>query len=139
MTFQWSTSPVDAFNAGIEAYAKQVMDALYAVMVEEADNVQAFMRANAVWTDDCMPGREYLRAVAFRDDENYRVGITAFYDLDVYRANCPEPEWDWGIAHETYTFKYAGDISIILPNGSNPSVLGDEAPRIWQRIEALFQ
>lgn len=137
MSFQWNVTPKDAFNALMADYARRIEDAIYQIMVEEAPNVQQFMHQNAVWQDDCMPGREYLRAEPFRDDAAKEMGIRAFYDLNVYRQHCPEPEWDWGIAHETYTFKKAGTISIILPRRS-PSVLGDEAPRIWQRVQALF-
>lgn len=137
--FVWEKSPTEVFIPGYAEWTKQVFDALYRIMVEEAPLVEQFMRRNARWQDDCMPGREYLRAIPFRDDDKWEVGIVAFYDLEVYRANCPEAEFDWGIAHETKRFQWVGKISVILPDGGNPSVLGDEAKRIWARIEALFQ
>lgn len=135
--FQWQTTPDAAFGALMADYQRRIFERLYAIMVEEAPNVERFMRQNARWKDDCMPGREYLRAFAWRDDEALQVGITAYYDLALYRQNCPEPEWDWGTAHETKFFKWVGKISVILP-GDNPSVLVDEAQRIWQRIQAEF-
>lgn len=138
LRFEWVTPPDAVFPEGMDRYGKLVMDALYTVMVEEAPMVQQFMRENAPWHDSCMPGREYLLAVPFRDDMNWKVGIVAYYDLAVYRAKCPEPKENWAIAHETYTFKHAGVISIILPRRPN-TVLGDEAPRIWDRVRALFE
>lgn len=137
MTFQWDTPP-DVWVKGYEAYSEALIDALFDKMIEFAALTQQFMRQNAPWVDDCMPGREYLRAQAFRDDRTDEVGIVAYYDLDTYRRNCPEPDWDWGLAHETFTFRKAGVIAIILPRG-NVSVLGDVADDLWDQIRAIFK
>lgn len=134
MTFKWNTNP-DVFNLGFAEYADVVMEQLWDLVQEFAPLVEQFMRQNAPWVDDCMPGREYLRADAFRD--RYEVGIVAYYDLETYRRNCPEPEWDWGLAHETFTFRKAGVIAIILPRG-NLSVLGDMADDLWDQVRAMF-
>jgi hypothetical protein len=136
MSFKWNTSP-DVFNLGFAEYWDEVMDALYALMVEYAPIIQQFMRENAPWKDSCMPGREYLIAEAWRDSAANEVGILAYYDLETYRRTCPEPDWDWGWAHEQYTFKKAGVIAIILPRGA-VSVLGDMADELWDRVRVLF-
>lgn len=136
-SFQWETPPSPFFSTYTTAYGRMIMDAIYEICVEEAENVQAFMRANAVWKDSCMPGREYLKARAIRDDDAWEVGIDAYYDHELYLSRCPQPPFPFGIAHETFTFAKVGIISIILPRRAN-TVLGDEAPRIWDRIRALF-
>lgn len=136
--FWWDANdPPHTFPRGMANYTATMMDTIYAICVEEAENVQAFMRLNAVWKDSCMPGREYLKARAIRDDAAYLIGIEAYYDHELYLSRCPQPPFPFGIAHETYTFEKAGVISIILPRRQN-TVLGNEAPRIWDRIRALF-
>lgn len=137
VSFRWLDAPDPTFTDGYVRYVNRVRDTLYAIMVEEAPNVQMFMRLTAPWHDDCMPGREYLKAEPFFDSRTGRVGIMAYYDIDLYVRNCPEAKFDFGIAHETYTFPHAGVISIILPRRPG-TVLGDEAPTIWDRVRALF-
>ena len=124
---------------GFRAYLTAIVDALYAIMVEEAPQVEAFMRANAVWEDNHDLQRTYLRAVAYRDDSRYEVGIIAFYDMEIYKQKNPkqDPRFEFGIVHETYTFPQAGIISIILPRRPN-TVLGEEADRIWDRVRQVF-
>lgn len=135
--FKWIGSPVEVFNEGMALYIKTTMDALYAMMEEEAPKVQAFMRLSASWQDDCMPSREYLKAVPYRDDADLVVGILAYYDEEEYRRQCPEPEFDWGLVHELFTFPKAGKISVILP-GDSPSLFNDDFPRVWDRVRALY-
>lgn len=139
MTFQWQTTPEDAFQAMMDDYQARLMDGLFEICEQFAVRIQAWMRANAPWHDSCMPSREYLVTAAYRDDAALTVGVTAYYDLDVYRAQCPEPEWDWGWAHETFTFAKAGVISIILPRGAQGGVLGDLADDLWDAVRAKFQ
>lgn len=141
MSFQWTTPP-DVFNDGIDQYVKLTFDTLFQLCVDYAARIQVFMRSNAPWNDSCMPGKEYLRAEAFRDEGGWQVGIRAFYDLDLYRQNCGEPAYDFGFRHETMTFSNAGAISIILPraDGSVAStVLGNLADELWDAVRALYK
>lgn len=134
--FEWKVSP-DIFKLGFAEYWDETLDALYALMVQYAPLVEQFMRQNAPWKDSCMPGREYLRADPWRADAENQVGIVAYYDLDTYRRHCPEPDWDWGWAHETYTFRKAGVIAIISPR-SAVSVMGDMADDLWDQVRAMY-
>ncbi len=136
MVFQWQDSP-EIFVSGMEAWTTETMETLFALCQDYAQKIQAWMRANAPWVDDCLPSREYLRADAWRDDETLQVGIVAYYDLETYRASCPEPPFDFGWAHETFTFKKAGVIAIISTRG-NPSVLGDMADELWDHVRSLY-
>lgn len=137
--FTWDRAPDDVFPAGFDAYVDRLMDALYAIMVEEAPRVQQFMRDNATWHDDHDTGREYLKAAPFRSDTAYKVGIVAYYDLMAYRQKNPkqDPKFDFGVAHETWTFSKMGVIAIILPRRPN-TVLGEEAARVWDRVRKLM-
>lgn len=139
MTFRWLSDPVDVFSAGLARYQQTLMDSLFGLMVREAVEIQDFMRKNAPWEDNCMPGREYLKAVAFRDDETLRVGVICYYDDAEYYRNCPQdPTFPFGFAHELFTFKFKGVISIILPRRAN-TVLGDRADELWDKVRSLFQ
>jgi hypothetical protein len=137
MDFQWQTSPTEAFGALMKAYQQDILNRLYALMQQEAPLVEQFMRDNAPWIDNCMPGREYLKAFAWKDDDSFQVGITAYYDIDLYVQNCPEKPFDFGVAHETFTFPKAGVIAIILPRRP-VTVLGDKADEIMDKVRALF-
>lgn len=138
MRYRWIDDPVDVFGAGIRRYMQTLMDTLYALMVAEAVDIQDFMRKNAPWEDNCMPGREYLKAVAFRDDDNLRVGVICYYDDAEYYRHCrQDPTFPFGIAHEMFTFKYKGVISIILPRRAG-TVLGDRADELWDKVRVLM-
>lgn len=135
--FRWEKTPLDVFPAGMRAYQMAIMDRGYALAVAEAAEIQAFMREKAPWDDDCMPGREYLKAEAFRDDNALIFGIAAWYDEALYIANCPQQPFPFGLAHELYTFKNAGVISIITTRRT-PNVLGDRAKLFFDKVRALF-
>lgn len=138
-TFKWIDPPDVVFMAGWERYVNRVIQAMYAIMVDEAPQVEQFMRQNATWHDSHDPSRSYLKAVPFLDLQNHQTGIVAYYDLALYSQFNPkqDPQFEFGIFHEILTFPHAGIISIILPRKSM-TVLGDEAPRIWDRVRALF-
>jgi hypothetical protein len=135
--FKWTTSPDVVFVEGMQRYRETTMDALFALMEQEAVRCERWMRDNAVWHDDCMPGREYLKAVAFRDDAALQVGIRAYYDHELYMSKCRQKPFPFGIMHELWTFPQAGVISIIVPR-RNPSVLGEFAAEVWDKVRALY-
>lgn len=137
LRFEWETPPSAVFTKGFRRYQQDVMNAIYALAVTEAGEIQQFMRDNAPWEDDCMPGREYLKAEAFRDDNALMVGIVAWYDEALYIQNCPQQPFPFGFAHELYTFKNAGIISIINTRRT-PNVLGDRARIFFDKVRALF-
>lgn len=141
MGFTWDTPPT-VFNDGLENYTTDTFALLFALCQEFAQKIQTAMRLTAPWVDECMPGREYLKAEAFYPDQ-WSVGIRAWYDLDLYREQCGEPSFDWGTRHETSTFAQSGVISIILPRGETEgqgqsTVLGSLADELWDRVKALY-
>lgn len=138
MQFEWETTP-DVFVEGTIRYRRRMMDAIYALALTEAELIQQFMRENAPWEDDCMPGKEYLKAEAFRDDNRFLVGIDAWYDEELYIQNCRQQKqlFAFGFAHELYTFKNAGIISIINTRRT-PNVLADRARIFFDKVRALF-
>lgn len=143
MNFEWQTSP-DVFVQGMEQYTARTFDALYAICVKHAQVIETYMRQNATWQDECMPGREYLRAAAFLDESGFQVGIRVWYDLELYRQQCGEPPFDWGTRHEMITFAKSGVIGVIVPRGEtegnvSKTALGSLADDLWDEVRALYQ
>ena len=142
MGFEWITPP-DVFNDGLETYTITTFAELFDLCVHYADLIQTAMRLTAPWADECMPGKEYLRAEAFYPDQ-WSVGIRAWYDLELYRQTCGEPPtFDWSWRHETQTFGQSGVISVILPRGETEgsgqsTVLGTLADQFWDAVRALY-
>lgn len=140
-SFEWETPP-DVWVKGLEAYEDETFHELFAICQKYAELIQADLRANAPWEDTCMPGREYLRAEAFYPDR-WSVGVRIWYDLELYRQNCPEPEFDWGHRHEAITFKKKGVIAVIAPRGEvegqmGRTALGNWADQFWDEIRAQY-
>lgn len=138
MSFVWDDDLETVWGQGMADYTVTVLDTLYALCTEYAGRIQDWMRTNAPWQDTCLPNREYLVAVATRDDTDYTVGIRCYYDLEIYRAQCGEPPFNWAGMHEFSNFSKAGPISIIVPGGTPRGALGDLVDELWDRIRALF-
>ena len=140
--FEWTVDPLDVFPQGMDDYELNTFATLFELCTVYADKIQTAMRQNATWLDTCLPGREYLRAEAFYPDQ-WSVGIRGWYDLDLYRSECGEPQWDWGTRHETMTFAKSGVISIILPRGeveghAQATMLGSLADELWDAVRSLY-
>jgi len=129
--FEWVTPPT-IFEDKLEDYTITTFAELFDLCKEFAIKIQTAMRQNAPWVDECMPGREYLRAEAFYPTQ-WSVGIRVWYDLDYYRAQCGEPPFDFGVRHETMTFAVAGVVS------GQRTALGSLADELMDRIKALYQ
>lgn len=134
--FSWQVDP-SVWNEGFSEYETTTFHELFALCEQWAIRIQDWMRQNATWIDECMPGKEYLRAEAFYPD-TWSVGIRAFYDLDLYRSQCGEPSYDWGTRHEQMTFSQVGVISIILPRAIQGGVLGQLADDFMDAVRALY-
>lgn len=137
--FEWITAPT-VFEEGLADYEIATFHELFAFCEDYATRIQFALRRDAPWQDQCMPGREYIRAEAFYPDTQ-SVGIRIWYDLDLYRSQCGEPPFDWGARHETVTFSVAGVISVILPQGElsgRDTALGAWADELWDSVRALY-
>jgi hypothetical protein len=127
---------------GARDYRTLVMDELFQIMVEEAPNVENWMRTNALWKDGCMPDLEYLRALPYRDDSELTVGIVAFYDKELRDLNCPDQdvEFDMSIIHEFREYVRGGVISILNPRMSamygSLTVFDEPFPDVFSRVVA---
>lgn len=140
--FEWDIDPI-VFLSGFEEYTMAVMNAVYQLAVIHADRIQTYIRQHAPWEDDCMPGREYLKAQAFRDDEALEVRIEVWYDEEEYNRNCPDrainsKDVSLAALHEFKMFSKKGDIGIIAPKGRPGTALGDLADEFWDAVRALF-
>lgn len=140
--FFWDAAPDPVFVDGMKIYLRLTMDALYALMVEEAPNVERYMRESVEWEDFSSVGKEYLRASPFRDDDALRVGIVAYYDEELYRQFNPnqDPNFSIGLYHERLIgTRGGGVISVILPHpGSSHTALLDEAVRIMDMVHGMY-
>lgn len=141
--FQWDVTPEQAFGELIREYTQTSLDTIFGIAIKHAALMQTYIRANATWEDDCMPGREYLIVEAYIDDTN-EVGIRAYYDLALYRENCGEKtKYPWEFQHEFKTFKDKGVIAVInrrgeMEGGIAKTVLGSLADDFWDEIRALY-
>lgn len=124
---------------GFRKYQVLVMDELFAIMQEHAGYTEQWMRQNAPWEDECLPDKEYLRAVAFRDDKRKVVGIIAFYDMNLYNERCPDqdPTFDFSFEHEFRDFTEAGVVSILNPN-LGLSVFDEPFPDAVAAVQGAF-
>lgn len=141
MSFQWDVPP-DVWVTGIDNYEDETLNTLFSICQKHAERMQAYMRANAPWEDECDPERTYLRAEAYYPGR-WSVGIRIWYDLEAYRAKCGEPPFDWSVRHELATFKKKGVISIIAPRGETEgaaaaTALGSLADDLWDEIRSLY-
>ena len=143
MKFTITFKNLENWVKGTEDYVQLVIERLYAIMVREAPMVEQWMRVNALWNDECMPGKEYLRALPYRDDARNVVGIVAFYDQELYNRNCPDQDvtFDFSIEHEFKDYVNAGKIAILNPklSGAGVTVFDEPFPDVMQAILREFK
>lgn len=103
---------------GFRAYQAQVMERMFNIMQRHAVLTEQWMRLNAPWNDECLPEKEYLRALPYRDDARHIVGIVAFYDMNLYNERCPDQDvtFDFSFEHEFKDFAEEGVVGILNPN-----------------------
>ena len=126
---------------GTAEYERLVIERLFQIMVEGAPKVEQWMRTHALWNDECMPGKEYLRALPYRDDLRFVVGVRAFYDKALYDQNCPDQDvtFDFSIEHEFKDYVDAGKIAILNPNiGGGVTVFDEPFPDIVAQVIREF-
>lgn len=127
---------------GVRDYRKQVMEAVYEIMVRHAPKVQTWMRENATWDDECLPGKDYLKCIPYRDDARSVAGVIAYYDEDYYRELCPGQDitFSFSAKHELKEFVEAGKIGILSPTlNSELTVFGEPFHDIWFEVLELFE
>lgn len=139
--FEWDVDPI-TWSSHFQDYMADVMDAVHALAIVHADRIQTHIRQTAPWQDDCMPGREYLKADVLRDDEDMVIEIRVWYDQELYDRNCPDRatgrDINLAILHEMQVFRKKGRIGVVAPAAGAGTVLGDLADEFWDAVRALF-
>lgn len=140
MKFTITFRELENWVTGTQEYIDLAFERLYFLMVIGASIVEEWMRSHAPWKDDCMPGKEYLRAEAYRDDAGRKVGIVAFYDSALYNQNCPDQDvtFDFSIEHEFRDFTDAGKIAILNPRFGGVTVFDEPFPDVVELILREF-
>ena len=64
MSFDWQTTPEDAFTALYDAYTAKVHQAVFAIMTARAPEIENWMKENALWQDRTANARQTLWAQA---------------------------------------------------------------------------
>ena len=62
--FEWSTSPEQAFGAGMDAYAATIRSVVLQLCQARAPEIEAWMKQNAPWQDHTGNARQGLHAFA---------------------------------------------------------------------------
>lgn len=60
MSFQWIVPPEQAFTELYDDYARRIYVGIQAIMKRRAPEIEAWMKANAVWTDRTGNARQTL-------------------------------------------------------------------------------
>lgn len=115
MSFEWETSPEQAFIPMTDQYIRDIRDGVSEIMLRYAPLIEAWLKANAPWEDRTGNLRQSLWSDAFRFADDFILLLD--YDLD------------YGVFLE---FANSGRYAIIAP------ALDYFAPRIWEDIKGLF-
>lgn len=116
MTFRWRRAPTEVWPDGAERYARRIRAAVFRLMQRYAPEMEAWMKANAPWTDRTGNARQSLEA------EAQELGNQALRVLMQHGV-------EYGIFLE---LAHGGNWAIIGP------ALDEFAPRIWRDVQALL-
>lgn len=114
--FRWQTPPERALADLYDDYARRIYNEIARLARQFAPQIEAWMKANAVWTDRTGNARQGL----FAEVETALTEIVLFFDHGV----------EYGRALE---FLHQGQYAIIGP------ALDYWGPRFWQAVQALFR
>lgn len=64
MSFHWQTTPTQAFVPGVTEYVAAIHRGVLAIANLYAPEIEAYMKANAIWTDRSGNARQTLNADA---------------------------------------------------------------------------
>lgn len=115
MSFQWQTPPDEAFGDLTEAYVAAIHQAIFTLAQRYAPEIEAWMKANAPWTDRTGNARQTLWSDVF-DLTNSAVVIVMSHGVDY-------------------------DMFLELAHGGRYAILGPALdhfiPRIWRDVRRL--
>ena len=116
MSFQWQTTPEEAFVELSEAYAQAIHEAVHAIAQRWAPEIEQWMKQNAIWTDRTGNARQTLWADVV---EIANQAVVAAFGHGV----------DYGTFLE---LAHGGTYAIVTP------ALDRFIPLIWRDVAALF-
>jgi hypothetical protein len=116
MSFSWQVTPTQAFVPGVTAYVEAIRRGVRAIADRYAPEIEAWMKANAVWEDKTGNARQTLNA----DAENVTLDM-----VQIILAHGV----DYGIYLELAN---AGRFAIIGP------ALDHFGPLIWADVQAML-
>lgn len=117
MSFRWDVTPTRAWDALAVTYAQAIRRGVRAIALRYAPEIEAYMKANASWTDRTGNARQSL-TVEVEDAAGDMVEIILAHGVE------------YGIWLE---LAHGGAYQIIAPT------LDIFAPRIWADVRALLQ
>jgi hypothetical protein len=116
MPFTWQRRPTEAFPALTEAYAQAIHRGVVQLAQRYAVEIEAWMKANAVWQDRTGNARATLFAEAID-----------FVDVVVILMS-------HGVEYSTFLeLSHGGRFSVLTP------ALDHYIPRIWRDVQALLR
>jgi type II secretory pathway component PulM len=116
MSFRWIVTPTEAWVPATEAYIAAIRRAVLAIAQRRAPEIEAWMKANAVWTDRTGNARQTLNTDA------QQVAIDM---IRIFLAG--------GVDYQVYLeLSNAGRFAIIGP------ALDHWGPIIWADVQALM-
>lgn len=116
MSFEWETSPEQAFIPMTDQYIRDIRAEISAVLLRFEPEIEAWLKANAPWVD--RTGN--LRASLWADAVQFGQDLFLLFDYGL----------DYGVFLELGN---SGAYAVIAP------ALDVFAPRIWAEIERLFK
>lgn len=132
--FRWDQDPEDVWAQGFARFTLNLGQQLHEMMQDAAPEITLFMQQEAPWMDRSGRARHGLRAISYWDPDEGKVGILVGYSPSTVN---PDTGVAYGELLEKQTFPNAGVLSIILARRT-PSVYGDVAPALFDRIRARF-
>ena len=117
MSFQWTVTPSQAWLPGTAAYIARIHLGVYRLAQSYTPRIEAWMKANAVWTDRTGNARQTLWSDVF-DLADQAVGIILAHGVD------------YG---QYLEMSNSGRFSILSP------ALDHFVPLIWQDVQRILR
>lgn len=129
--FKWEVPPEKAFAELYDEYARQIYRAIQRLAKRYAPEIEAWMKANAVWTD--RTGN--LRQSLYADVETALTEIVLFFDYGLeYGVYLEHARREFGaVSALGLELEQQGQYAIIAP------ALDHFAPKFWADVQALFR
>lgn len=93
MSFTWKVSPQQAFGDGFRRYQENILNRLEQRCQDRADEIEAWMQANAPWTDRTGTARAMLTAEVNRQGDMVWLSIISGAEYGLYLEVCNQGRW----------------------------------------------